>query len=81
MILLRVNNNLDHVNVLLTLSHEMVHAYQFYTGELVRHDRTTYTWKGKLFRNIEQIAHHRRPWEIEAHQYSRLLRADIDFIW
>ena len=73
MILIRLNKNLTPYQQQEVLAHEMVHAHQLCTGDLVRHDRTTFTWKGKKYHNIEQIQHHRRPWEVEAISQSRLL--------
>lgn len=73
MILIRLNRNLTPFQQQEVLAHEMVHAHQMYTGDLVRHDRTTFTWKGKQYHNIDKIQHHRRPWEVEAITQSRLL--------
>lgn len=73
MILIRLNTNLTPYQQLEVLAHEMVHAQQLYAGDLIRHDRTTFSWKGKKYHNIEQTQHHRRPWEVEAITQSKML--------
>lgn len=73
MFLIRLNSNLNESQILPTLSHEMIHAFQYYSGDLVRHDRYGFTWRGKFYMNIQRIDHSKRPWEIEANDQSVFL--------
>lgn len=59
-----------------SLIHEMVHAKQYYHEQLIRYDRTAYKWEGTHYRNVSHIEHHRRPWEIEAHELVHTLKDD-----
>ena len=80
MILIRLNNRLAKEDYILTLSHEMIHAYQYYTGDLIRHRRTNFTWKGTYYKNIHQLQYAKRPWEIEAIDQSKALTISyLDF--
>lgn len=44
---------------IVSLAHEMIHAWQVDRGDLVGH-----TWKGM---NLEELPYQLQPWEIEAH--------------
>ena len=80
MILIRLNNRLAEEDYILILSHEMIHAYQYYTGDLIRHERINFTWKGTYYKNIHQLKHGKRPWEIEAIDQSMALTISyLDF--
>ena len=74
MFLIKLNRFHRGESVTTSLIHEMVHAKQYYHEELVRYDRTEYMWNGTHYRNISYIEHHRRPWEIEAHQLSHSMQ-------
>ena len=75
MILFRINDCVKPEEYNLLIAHEMIHAYQFYTGQLIRHDRYTYTWQGVRFEKVHRIHHHKRPWEIEAMEQAEYLLA------
>lgn len=77
MMLFRINTNLPHHKTFEVLAHEMVHAYQYYTKELVRYDRTTFSHKGVKYKNVSAIPHSKRPWEIEAIQYGQHLVEEL----
>ena len=71
MILIRLNKNLAQHKTLRVLAHEMVHAYQYCSKELVRHTRKSFTFRGVKYKNVMAIPHSKRPWEIEAIQYAQ----------
>lgn len=66
MILIRLSSRLMAKDYMQLISHEMIHAYQYYTGDLVRHVRIIFTWKSDNFKNVHQMDHAKRPWEMEA---------------
>lgn len=66
MILIRLSSKLVAKDYMQIISHEMIHAYQYYTGDLVRQGRTIFTWRGDNFKNVHQMEHAKRPWEMEA---------------
>lgn len=76
MILFRISNHPGTYKEV--LAHEMIHGYQFYSSQLIRHDRFTYTWKGKKYEKIHKMDHCKRPWEIEAIAQSKQLVSAID---
>lgn len=73
MILIRINKYVHPRMIMEVMAHEMVHAYQFYSKDLVRCGQEAYIWKGKLYKNILEIRHRERPWEIEAKQQAQFL--------
>ena len=79
MILIRLNKRLAEEDYILTLSHEMIHVYQYYSGDLIRHGRQNFTWKGTYYKNILKLPHAKRPWEIEAIDQSKALTISPDF--
>ena len=73
MFLIMINRFHRNESITTSLIHEMVHAKQYYHEELVRYDKTDFMWNGIRYRNIAHIEHHRRPWEIEAHQLAQVM--------
>ena len=76
MILFRINKKLPQHAIAQVIAHEMVHAFQFYSQDLIRHNRTTFVYKNKKYDNINKIPHQQRPWEIEALHHAPLLNDD-----
>ncbi len=73
MFLIRVNNNLPYPEWQDVIAHEMVHARQYYTRQLIRNDRLTFLWKNRKYPLVNHIKHFERPWEIEAFAIGKLL--------
>ena len=65
-ILIKINARLSFSAKELTLAHEMVHVKQFVTGELEHHKDNHFTWKGRVFKNIQRLNYKDRGWEEEA---------------
>ena len=57
-------------NKLKTLAHELTHAYQYLTGELVAGDVGDFmsTWQGDIIPYTPETDND-TPWEVEAHDY------------
>lgn len=58
-----------------TIAHEMVHVKQFARGQLrncVVKDQLVNVWRGRVYA-AEDLAYHRRPWELEAFRQEREL--------
>jgi hypothetical protein len=58
-----IATNFPFLMQLRTLAHELIHARQFFSGELSS-DLTA--WKG---RDYSKAKYEEQPWEIEAHKY------------
>lgn len=58
-----INQNLEFYELMLTVSHEMIHAKQYILGEL-----TNDTWLGYDYRCSHSENHPEYPWEKEAYQ-------------
>lgn len=76
MFLIRINEDLAYTSWQRILAHEMTHVNQYFTQQLVRHSRVSFSWRGKKYVDIQRIRHHKRPWEIEAIEQEKLL---LDF--
>ena len=66
MILFRINDRLKPEIYEEVIAHEIIHAYQFYTHQLIRINRVTFLWRGEQYNKINQMDYCQRPWEIEA---------------
>lgn len=54
--------------LLKTTFHELVHVKQYATGELQYVSDTVHMWRGKRYKNIEDMDRYwDLPWEVEAH--------------
>ena len=66
-ILIGIEDSKEGDDPLAVLAHEMVHAKQYTTGELI--DKGTHCmWKGKAFHDVEvdSEGYYFSPWEVEA---------------
>lgn len=68
-----ISPDMNRVQQMRTLAHEMVHAKQFVEGELVRCDDRHYSWGEGICLDIKRISYYSRPWEKEAHKLGNLL--------
>jgi len=58
-----IATNFPFLMQLRTLSHELIHARQFFSGEL---DSNLTVWKGMDYSHADYES---QPWELEAHKY------------
>lgn len=72
-------DNMDKDKSLDRLSHELIHLYQIYTGNLVVAD-TYILWQQSSIHPFKTINYSKSPWEIEAKDCSILLRYQINKI-
>jgi predicted metallopeptidase len=60
-------NNVDRITAIKSLSHELIHLQQYYSGKLRVIEAGVVMWNGKEI-NVLDIPYNDRPWEIEAFQ-------------
>ena len=72
-ILIKISSRLSFSAKELTLAHEMVHAHQFVTGQLVHHKDNHFAWKGRVFKNVQRLNYKDRAWEEEAFKLEKTL--------
>lgn len=68
-----LDSRISYKDMVETIAHEMVHVKQIARGTLdtvISRGRMFQTWKGK---RADNIAYHRRPWELEAFRREREL--------
>jgi hypothetical protein len=68
-----LDSRMQYKDMVETIAHEMVHVKQIARGTLntvIKRGRMYQTWKGK---RADNIAYHRRPWELEAFRREREL--------
>lgn len=76
----RVKRPFTYDELVLNLTHELVHAKQFIRGEIsTKHDK----WKRSEYTyNCARVAYHNQPWEIEAYKSEDMLKSLYwDKVW
>jgi hypothetical protein len=68
-----IQRNLSFLEIMKVIAHEMVHAKQYFRGELVTKDCKQY-WKGNL---AESYTYYTAPWEQEARELEQTLFCNL----
>ena len=70
-------DDLSRYESLTILSHELIHLEQYSSGKLIRMEDHFIMFNGEMF-NIDNVAYKDRPWEIEAFNKEKDLRARLE---
>jgi len=73
---IRIHEDLSKRLQEITLAHEMVHAMQYISGDLIRHGEGHIYWKGQHYSNLKWLKYQDRGWEKDAfHKETQLYKA------
>ncbi len=72
-VVIYVNQRLSRSYQLLAIAHELVHVQQYVENRLIQLDDHYFKWGDEKV-DIRKTPYLERPWEIEAHSLSKLLR-------
>lgn len=69
-------DDMDRMEAIKIISHELIHLEQYQSGRLVKLDDNKVLWEGKVL-DVKKIPYMKRPWEIEAHKKDNELEKKI----